>query len=253
MPYANSHFRLKQLGKIFLALGLALIAHTAALAGSTPSPEEIVKNVDQLRNPAESFRMRVKVLDGATDSGDRKVFEVSLSGNNRTLIETLEPARDKGRNLLMLNEEMWAYIPSLKRAVRVSLSQKLSGQAANGDISRMRWSGDYTPSFEKTEKTAKDQWVLLLEANKKGLTYDKIRVWVEQKTFRPLRAEFLTPAGKLLKKAAYSDYREMAGKIRPTRIEIQDALREQDRSAVVIESMEAKTFPASMFNQNNLQ
>ena len=40
-------------------------------------------------------------------------------------------------------------MPSLKRAIRVSLSQKLMGEAANGDISRMRWYGDYNVKIEK--------------------------------------------------------------------------------------------------------
>ena len=47
---------------------------------------------------------------------------------------------------------IWVFIPNLKRSVRVGLSQKLTGQAANGDISRMRWSGDYTPKLLKETK-----------------------------------------------------------------------------------------------------
>ena len=68
----------------------------------------------------------------------------------------------------MLDENMWVFIPNLKRSVRVGLSQKLTGQAANGDISRMRWSGDYTP---KLLKETKKSWLLHLQAKKKGLTH----------------------------------------------------------------------------------
>src|SRR4051794_12065052 len=116
----------------------ALFILVASASGAeTPSAEEVIQKVDQVRNPSDSYFMSVEVTSPDGKQASTK-FDVSLQGNAKTLIKTVEPARDRGRNLLMLNEEMWAYIPNLKRAVRVSLSQKLTGQAANGDISRMR-------------------------------------------------------------------------------------------------------------------
>ncbi len=168
-----------------------------------------------------------------------------ISGNSRTVVRTLEPARDRGRDLLMIGEEMWAYIPNLKRAVRVSLSQKLTGQAANGDISRMRWADDYAATVESEDE---GNWVLSLEATKKGLTYERIRVWVARRDHSPVRAEYLTRAGKVLKRARFEGYQMMAGRIRPTRLEIESAVNENDRSTLVVESMVPRTFPASLFN-----
>ena len=219
-----------------------------AFAEEVPA-EEIIRRVDEIRNPAEAYFMKVAVVNEGAPS-DRSVFEVSVRGNSRTLVKTVEPPRDRGRNLLMVDEQMWAYIPNIKRAVRVSLSQKLTGQAANGDISRMRWSGDYASTVERRETS---EWVLLLTAKKQGLTYEKVRVWVEKSTYRPLKAEFLTPAGKPLKVAVYSGYMSLAGKIRPSEIRIRDAVRENESSTVKILSMEERAFPESIFNQNSLK
>ena len=107
--------------------------------------------------------MKVTVLSGKQNE-DRSEFDVSIQGNEKTLIKTLAPTRDRGRNLLMLQEEMWAFIPNLNRAVRVSLSQKLTGQTANGDISRMRWSGDYNPALESENEK---EWVLFFHCKEK--------------------------------------------------------------------------------------
>lgn len=147
------------------------------------SPESILQKADEVRNPSASFKMEVEVKNPGGD--DTSVFEVALKGKEKTMIKTLEPSRDKGRNMLMLNEDMWAYIPNLKRSVRISLNQKLTGQAANGDISRMRWAGDYDAKIESQDAT---KWVLFLTATKKGLTYDKIRATVDKKSFHPLKA-----------------------------------------------------------------
>src|SRR5262249_12942435 len=136
-------------------------------ATTTPTAEEILKRADAVRNPADSFEMTVEVMSSGQD--EPRVFDVKLKGKDKTLVKTLSPSADRGRNLLMLAEDMWAYVPNLGRPVRVSLSQKLTGQAANGDISRMRWSGDYDVAIEA--EFAKG-WVLALNANKEGLTYD---------------------------------------------------------------------------------
>jgi outer membrane lipoprotein-sorting protein len=235
------------LGSIFFGI-LSGAVSTSVLAGG-PSPEEILKKADEIRNPGESYLMKIEVVNGA-QSENRSLFEVAIQGNHKTLIKTLEPARDRGRNMLMLDENMWAFIPNLNRAVRVALNQKLTGQAANGDISRMRWSGDYTPTLESETPTA---WILFLSANKKGLTYDKIRVWVEKKNFFPLKAEFLTLAGKPLKTAVYQDNLMLAGKLRPGTMKIQDALRSDDISFIHVKEMKIKTFPDSLMNQNSLR
>lgn len=217
--------------------------------GSTPSVDDILQKADEVRNPSQSYSMKVRVLRGEAKEFTSS-FEVFIQGNQKTLIRTLEPNRDQGRNLLMLGEEMWAFIPNLNRSVRVSLSQKLTGEAANGDLSRMRWSGDYSAVIEKQ---GAEQWTLLLTARKKGLTYERIRIWVDKDTFHPKKAEFLTLSDQVLKRATYENYSILAGKMRPTLMRIQDALRTDAVSWIQVDEMKTKKFPESLFNQNSLK
>jgi outer membrane lipoprotein-sorting protein len=210
--------------------------------------EEILKRADEVRNPSESFFMKVKVTNIGQE-GTPSLFDVSIKGNNRTLIKTLLPKRDKGRNLLMLEENMWVYIPNLKRSVRVGLSQKLTGQAANGDISRMRWSGDYTASILKTTEKS---WLLHLQATKKGLTYEQLKVLVSKKGFRPRQAHLMSVSGKLLKKIYYQNYKKLAGRLRPSQMNIVDAINENKKSIINIEAMEKRDFQTALFNKRSL-
>jgi outer membrane lipoprotein-sorting protein len=236
--------------KKVISLGLfCLICFAAAAHAEGPSADEIIGKVDNIRNPAESYAMKVEIISSDTPK-EVSVFDVAISGNNKTVVRALAPASNRGRNLLMLDEEMWAFIPNLNRAVRVSLSQKLNGQAANGDISRMRWHGDYDAKIESESDKA---WTLFLSAKKKGLTYEKVRVWIDKSNFRPERAEYLSLAGKPLKKASFRAYRELAGKVRPGEILIEDAIRKDENSLIRVKEMTVKSFPESMFNQNNLK
>jgi len=160
------------------------------------SADEILRKADDIRNPLDSFHMIVDVTDSDA-SKPVSTFDVKTQGKERTLIKTIAPSRDKGRNLLMIDENMWLYIKNLDQTVRMSLNQKLTGQTANGDISRMKWHGDYNPQIESKSAT---EWTLLMTASRKGLTYEKIRLVVDEKTFRPMRAEYLSLSGETLKK-----------------------------------------------------
>jgi len=230
-----------------LALGVSCAQSQAT--PTAPTAVEILKRVDAVRNPLGSYEMKVRIGDS--------LFEAWIASGARTLVRTLAPSRDRGRDLLMLGEEMWAYIPNLKRAVRVSLSQKLTGQASNGDISRMRWSEDYEPSLESSDvdedrESDGPQWVLSLRALKKGLTYERLRVWVSRRDYHPLRAEYMTQAGKVLKRARFEGYQMIAGRERPTRLLIESAVDSEDRSTLVVESMQERSFSDSMFNPQGL-
>jgi outer membrane lipoprotein-sorting protein len=230
----------------FLCLSILL---ASSLSAKNIPPEKILKRVDDIRNPGESYFMKVQI-DSADDVEGPWKGEVKIKGNNRTLIITQAPARQKGQNLLMIDEEMWLYIPNLKRAVRISLSQKLTGQASNGDIGRMRWYGDYDV---KIEKESRKYWHLFLTARKKGLTYEKIRIVVSKRNFHPLKAEFLSLGSKVLKTARYKRYKRLAGRIRPSEIKISDAIDESNYSTIKILEMEKNNYPLSLFNRNNLK
>ncbi len=230
--------------KFLLIIGLSLSTCVFAL-----TPDQIIKKCDDVRNPGESFVMQVDVAELSGDK-NKSSFDVFIKGKDKTLIKTNAPRRDKGRNMLMLEENMWLYIPNLKRSVRISLSQKLSGQAANGDIARMRWHGDYSAKLESKTKSA---YVIYLKATKKGLTYDQIRVWVNAKNFHPIKAEYMALTGKTLKNATFGGEKMIAGKVRPTEIIIADAVNTSKKTQIKIMSMAKKELPLSMFKKNNLK
>ncbi len=205
----------------------------------------MAKKADAIRNPAESYEMKIKVETSENNS----VFQVYLKGQDKTLIVTKEPARDKGRNMLMLDRDFNAYVPNLKRSMRLSLAQKLSGQVANGDISRTRWYGDY--SAEK-ESEANGEVQLFLKGKKDNLTYAAIRLWLKKGSFEPVRAEYLGLNGKtVLKKASFEDYKTIAGSKRPSTLKIEDT--NQQVSFIRILEMEPKSFSDSFFTVRNME
>ena len=86
----------------------------------------------------------------STEDGETHVreFLVKATGND-AFVSALKPARNKGEVYLFNDRNMWFFKASLKKPVPISARQKLSGQAANGDIASTQYARDYSPSFEK--------------------------------------------------------------------------------------------------------
>ncbi len=222
---------------------LALVAMSAS--SSAMNAEGLVKKADEIRNPSQSYKMQIQV----ESDGDASDFDVYLKGQDKTLIVTKSPARDKGRNMLMLDRDFYAYIPNLKRSMRLSLAQKLSGQVANGDISRTRWYGDYDVKLEKENKKFAQ---LFLKARKQNLTYAAIRLWIEKSTNRPIKAEYLGSNGTtVLKKASFENYKKILGVMRPTILRITDPAGKT--SLIKINEMKNESFPDSFFTVRNME
>lgn len=229
---------------IIVSILLSFVSHTS-VALERLSPDLLLKMADDVRNPSEVYKMKIGVKTSSTD----QIFEVFLKGKDKTLVIVKSPAKDRGRNMLMLDRDFHAYIPNLKKSVRLSLAQKMSGEISNGDIARTRWHGDYKATFEKDEG---NEAVIFLEGTKQMLTYSKIRLWVHQTTGRPSRAEFLGLDGKtVLKRAKYTGYKTIAGSMRPTELIIEDVTGKS--SSITILEMNPAELPDSLFTTQSLE
>lgn len=233
------------IGRLLTILVMIPFISISALATERLSPDLLLKMADDVRNPSEVYKMKIGVKTSSTD----QVFEVFLKGKDKTLVIVKSPIKDRGRNMLMLDRDFHAYIPNLKKAVRLSLAQKMSGEISNGDIARTRWYGDYTAKLEKDEG---DEAVIFLEGTKPMLTYSKIRLWVNRTNARPSRAEFLGLDGKtVLKRAKYTGYKNIAGSMRPTELIIEDVTGKA--STISILEMESTELSDSLFTTQSLE
>lgn len=190
------------------------------------------------------------------DVSTRK-FLVKAKGVN-AYVDALEPARTKGEIYLFNDRTMWFFKPSLKKPVAISSRQKLSGQAANGDIASTHYARDYTPTIEKTEMDGKEKMhVLMLKAKANNLTYDQIRYWISDKTRKAVKAEFLTLQGQPFKKAKleYNNKLKVGGKTIEfvSQIEIVDVKNESNKSIIRYKNPKIEQHADSIFNISNLK
>jgi outer membrane lipoprotein-sorting protein len=216
---------------------------------------DFVQRADAIRFPRESFQTEIVVrnyVDGT--EGESRTYRVLSRGNDNTIVLTLEPATERGQALLMSGRNLWVFMPSVSQPVRLSLAQRLTGQVANGDLARANFAGDYRPALAGSESLDGQAAVVLdLTAIDRGVTYARVRYWVGERDGRPLKAEFYALSGRLLKTARYEDFRDMAGRIRPTRLVMEDALKKGEVSVLTYENMGVRDLPERMFTREYLR
>ena len=242
----------RRLQAIMLALALSPLGATGA-APATSDAKEIVKRADAIRFPQEGFQVDVSIT-GANGQGEPHEYRILSKGNERTLVLTLAPATERGQILLMRDKDLWVHMPSVDQPVRLPLSQKLTGQVANGDLARANFAGDYEPVISRTEPIdGRECFVLELTAAQSGVTYYKVIYWVEKDSFRPIKAEFYTRSGKLLKSARYEGYQDLGGKVRPTRLVLEDQMRKSEVSVMTYKNLTLRELEDHVFTKDYLK
>jgi outer membrane lipoprotein-sorting protein len=156
--------------------------------------------------------------------------------------------------MLMKGHDLWIFLPAVSQPVRLPLAQRLTGAVANGDLARANFAGDYKPQLLRTEKIGGEStYVLELTAVDRGVTYHRVLYWVRASNHWPYKAEFYSLSDRLLKTARYEKFARMAGRMRPTRLTMHDALREGEESVLEYADMKLRDLPDKIFTKDYLK
>lgn len=231
---------------------LTIFLLTTGLMAAEMDANEIVKKADLKRglgNVSHSFNVTI------TNQDEKKeVYAVSFRDINASLTEQTEPERARGRKLLMKDYDIWLFTPDIKKPLRISLEQKLTGEVSNGDIAKTNYAEDYDATLLGVEKKGNDEvYKLSLKAKNKQVTYGKIEYTVSKKDFMPVDATFFALSGKPLKSATFSDFKQILGVSRATKMVIHDYLQKSKTSTMVFSNHKVKKFDDSLFNKDSLE
>jgi len=169
---------------------------------------QILKTADRYRMSAENLQVDTQVTvfnaDGSPDKERR--YTVFAQSERKSLVLMQSPA-EKGQKVLMLADDFWLLMPNTQRPMRITPMQKLLGDASTGDIATMNWAGDYTGQIVGEEACAPDNKStclhLSLQASRKGVTYQRIELWVGKTRHEPVRADLFVHSDKLAKQARF--------------------------------------------------
>lgn len=218
-----------------LVLGLAFA--TSALAA--PDALSILKRADAILAPAE-YEADAQLITRRPD-GEKREFDVHLwkKGTTRFRVKFKAPAEDRGSEVLRDGDNMWSYLPNLKRSLKISPKQEFhGGDFNNTDILRVNLAEDYVPTLAAASDPA--EYLLELRAKDDTVSYDLVKYWIRKKDFMPLRQEFYTKSGKLIRKLDLQEPRAFSGHVRPSRLVMVNTLMPGRQTEMVYQRFDLK-------------
>jgi len=206
----------------------------------------LLKQIDRGLNP-ESYESYRKIINAEPDGRQREFLLYSVkSGQDRVAALFLSPASDKGRSTLRLGENMWLYVPSAGKPIRItSLQSVIGGVFNNADILSLDYSDEYDVQRTSVEGEAR---VLELKARSPAVAYDRLRMQAERS--RPILTsiECFTSTGVLIKTLRFKQVTDFGGGIvRPSVIETDSPLQKGYRSTMVLAKLARRAFRDEVF------
>lgn len=172
----------------------------------------LLKAADKFRMSSDNLQVETQVnvlnADGSPDKERR--YKVFAQAGRKSLVLMLSPA-EKGQKVLMLGDDFWLLMPDSQRPLRITPMQKLLGDASTGDIASMSWADDYSGALIGEERCdapiasapAVPCLHLSLNATRKGVTYQRIELWLGKTRYEPLKADLYVLSDKLAKQARF--------------------------------------------------
>jgi len=217
---------------------LTPVSSATSAAPGLPQPATILRRADLVRNPFLGTALDIGLSVVSRTSG-RELrgarFTMLTQRNDRTLILMPQPDRAAPGALLIAEDTYWLLLPHAERPVELALRHVVAGDLSHAGFLRVNLWVRYEAHHDGEEKIGDEPcWRLELEPRSEPAPFKRVRYWVAQRGFLPLRIEFYGEAGELLKTAHFTRYQATGAGQRPARIEIEDTRRPVERAILTL-------------------
>lgn len=213
-----------------------------------PQAQQYLTTAEQFRGPQQSFVLQGRIETIKAGRSEKMQPYQLLSGENRKSLVIFTGGTSQGQKVLLQDQQFWLQLPGSRRALRITPLQKLMGEASSGDVATLNWQQDY----QLMAADAQSEGIQLsLLANREGLSYQRIELWVSNTDHFPLRAEFYLPSGKQAKSARF--VRSRTGEApRVVAMELLDKMQTRDITVLHYDKVTPRLLPARLFNPQAL-
>jgi outer membrane lipoprotein-sorting protein len=222
----------------------------AAPAPASPSAARIVGQIEAALAPPNvkaTYSFTNHRTDGTTMSYEVRFMMRDVDRSHGVF---KKPEREKGREVLRLADDLWTFVPSVGRVVRIADRDSFAGgDFSNADILRVDWLKTYDA---KILKDLPNQWIIELDAKASAAAYARMRLWVDKKTGQPVQQQYYDSHGTLLKRCLYGDTKKFGAIERPSRLLMENVITKQKSELVVLSLEQVDKLPDSRFVVDNL-
>ena len=244
----------------FRAISVLVVLSFMVLPGFSLAQDalEIIKKVDQKMRGNYSYQeMEMKIV---RPDWERAVTMKSWSkGTMYALILITSPAKEKGQVFLKRDKEMWNWVPSIERMIKIPPSMMMQSwmgsDFTNDDLVRessivIDYEHNYLGEEDINGTTC---WKLELNPKPEApVVWGKIIAWVD-KEYNQLKVEYYDEDEYLVNIMNQSDIRQMDDREIPTHLEMIPAVEEGKKTVInILSATFDDPIPENFFSQQNM-
>lgn len=191
------------------------------LALALPNAEQAFQQADAVNQLDDNVTFNVDVHTKKRDYA----FAVFINQRQNSIVKYLKPNKDRGKKILAKGMNMWIFIPSGKKPIRISPQQRLVGSVSNIDVARISLGIDYRATdIVEAEYHGAPAWQLTLTSKNPQSLYERVTLLINPSNFFPQQATFYTKSAIASKTMTFANYQPVDGKILSTQRIIVDLL-----------------------------
>jgi len=222
---------------------------------------DIIKKADEkMRGKTNTSKMKMEII--------RPTWKRSISmkswgrGLDYSMTYITAPAKEKGQVFMKRKTEMWNWVPSIGRMIKIPSSMMSQGwmgsDYTNDDI--LKESSivyDYTHKIVGEEKVEGfDTYKIeMIPKEDAAVIWGKIYKWITKDgEYLQIKSEYYDEDGELVKSDHGYDFKKMDGRLIPSRIEIIPADEEGKKTVLYIEDIKFDVnLPETFFSQQQMK
>jgi outer membrane lipoprotein-sorting protein len=215
---------------LITTLGLLLTAHAQTDA------ETVLQAIVDAQRGGTTQRATITMTVERPGRASEYVIESVADGVERSLIRVVAPAREAGQAFLQDGENLWLYNPRLRRTLRIPPSGR-SDAFLGSDISYDDLGGRGLERHYTAEVTAEDGDYIELTLVPDELAptpYGKVVLRATADDYRPVEYIFYDQREQAVRRIRFSDYVQVGELYFPTRLAVENLLREGERTVIVV-------------------
>jgi len=227
--------------KKLVLLSLVLFTGKLLLAQSA---EEIIKKAEDAVKGKTSHAEIEMIIKTPDYTRDLKMKSWWI-GNDKALIITEAPIKEKGNKTLKIGNEMWEYLKNTETTIKIPPSMMLQSwngsDFTNDDLVReSNLTKDYNQKIIAEENiSGQDTWkIQLIPKPDAPVVWGKIYYWVIKKNYLPSVVQYFDEKGNMVRYLVYSDIKNFHNRVIPSKWVMHNNKKEGHSTTIIINDIE---------------
>ena len=245
---------------VVLVLLLLYLSVVPAHPAEELTPKQILDKIDDMfRGNSSHGTMTMHIV---TANWERSLsLEFWSEGKDKSLIRILAPQKEKGTATLRVDNEIWNFLPKVKRVIKLPSSMMsaswMGSHFSNDDlVKESRMTRDYT--FEITfQGNREGQDIIEITCIPKPdapVVWGKVVEVIRKSDYLPIRGEYYDEDMKLARTLIFTDIGPLGDRTLPRKMTMQPENKPNEKTEMTYHQLDFDiSLPSDTFSLRNLQ